>query len=158
VSATKKTLLVVLGGGGHSAQAMRLVERLGGRYSYEFVAAAGDRHAANVHHRILNPRTMSDRNPFWIATKSVIATVQSLGVLFRTKASTIVACGPAIAVPLCILGKLSGKKVIYLESWARVKTVSRSGRLAYPFADLFLVQWKELVQQLPRAQYAGRLA
>jgi beta-1,4-N-acetylglucosaminyltransferase len=147
-----------LGGGGHSAQAMLLVKRLGDRYAYEFVAATSNRHAKRVHHRILNPRTMSDRNPFWIAMKGGIAGIQSLGVLFRTKASTIVACGPAIAVPLCILGKLSGKKVIYLESWARVKTVSRSGKLTYPFADLFLVQSKELLRQLPRAQYAGRLA
>jgi UDP-N-acetylglucosamine:LPS N-acetylglucosamine transferase len=157
----KQTLLIVLGGGGHTAQMRRLVALLGDRYGYEYVAAAGDALAAHAVqgtrvYRVLNPRAKNDRNIFWITAKTIISAVQSLGVLFRSKASAIISCGPAIAVPLCVLGKLFRKKVIYLESWSRVRTHSRSAQLAKPFADLFLVQSPHL-ERLPQAVYAGRL-
>lgn len=157
----KQTLLIVLGGGGHTAQMRKLVALLNDRYDYEYVAARGDALATHAApgarvYRVLNPREKRDRSRFWIAAKAVISAVQSIGVLFRTKAETIVACGPAIAVPVCILGKLFGKKVIYVESWSRVRTHSLSAKIAKPFADLFLVQSPQL-ECLPQAIYAGRL-
>ena len=36
---------------------------------------------------------------------------------------------------------------VYIESWARVKTLSLSGRLLKPFVDRFLVQWPQLVER-----------
>lgn len=151
----RQTLLVVLGGGGHSAQMNRLVGLLGGAYEYEYVAAYGDANVPARSYRILNPREKKDRNWFWIACKLAVASVQSLGVLFRTRASTVIACGPALSVPVCILAKLFRKRVVYVESWSRVRTRSLSARLTRPFADLFFVQSSQL--KAPGAIYAGRL-
>jgi beta-1,4-N-acetylglucosaminyltransferase len=36
---------------------------------------------------------------------------------------------------------------IYIESWARVRTLSLSGRLLKPLVDRFLVQWPQLVEK-----------
>jgi beta-1,4-N-acetylglucosaminyltransferase len=36
---------------------------------------------------------------------------------------------------------------IYIESWARVKTLSLSGKLLKPLVDRFLVQWPQLVEK-----------
>jgi len=47
--------------------------------------------------------------------------------------------------------------VIFIESWARVYSKSDSGKLVYPIADLFFVQWKEMEKVYPHAIYAGRL-
>ena len=33
---------------------------------------------------------------------------------------------------------------IYIESWARVRTLSLSGRILKPLVDRFLVQWPQL--------------
>ncbi|KAL4750767.1 hypothetical protein BDW72DRAFT_108777 [Aspergillus terricola var. indicus] len=35
-------------------------------------------------------------------------------------------------------------RTVFVESWARVKTLSLSGRILLPFADRFLVQWPTL--------------
>lgn len=39
---------------------------------------------------------------------------------------------------------LDKMRTIYVESWARVKTLSLSGKLLVTFADRFLVQWEAL--------------
>lgn len=38
-------------------------------------------------------------------------------------------------------------RTIFVESWARVKTLSLSGRLLKPFVDRFLVQWPQLAER-----------
>ncbi|KAL4921558.1 oligosaccharide biosynthesis protein Alg14 like-domain-containing protein [Aspergillus aurantiobrunneus] len=53
-------------------------------------------------------------------------------------------------------------RTIFVESWARVKTLSLSGKILLPFADRFLVQWPALDGKRawwgPRkAQYIGGL-
>lgn len=156
----KRTVLVILGGGGHTAQMRQLVRRLGSRYRYEYVLSYDNSWAPKgaKHYRVLNPRRMSDRNPFWVACKTLVCAAQAARVLLKSDSSVIVACGPAISVPFCLIGKLFRKKIIYVETWARVKTISKSGRIVYPFADLFFVQWPALRRLLPRAQYFGRLA
>ncbi|WP_191976308.1 hypothetical protein [Limosilactobacillus reuteri] len=47
------------------------------------------------------------------------------------------------------------KKVIYIESFARITTPSLTGKILYHFADLFIVQWKELLKVYPKAKYFG---
>ncbi|KAK5054567.1 hypothetical protein LTR84_001458 [Exophiala bonariae] len=47
---------------------------------------------------------------------------------------------------------------IYIESWARVKTLSLSGRLLKPLVDRFIVQWPQLVEtEGKRVEYIGPL-
>ena len=55
------------------------------------------------------------------------------------------------------IGKLLGKKIIFIESWSRIYKKSSSGKFAYLFANLFFVQWPEMKKQYPKAIYAGRL-
>lgn len=47
---------------------------------------------------------------------------------------------------------------IFIESWARVKTLSLSGRLLKPLVNRFIVQWPDLVKQEGgRVEYIGPL-
>jgi beta-1,4-N-acetylglucosaminyltransferase len=46
---------------------------------------------------------------------------------------------------------------VYVESFARVKTLSLSGKLLYPFVDRFIVQWPGLKEKWTRAEYLGVL-
>lgn len=48
-------------------------------------------------------------------------------------------------------------KIVYVESIARVETLSLSGKLLYLTADYFLVQWPQLQSKYPRTEYMGRL-
>ena len=48
-------------------------------------------------------------------------------------------------------------KLIYVESFARVTTLSLSGKLLYTFVDRFLIQWPYLKEKYPKAEYKGIL-
>lgn len=82
---------------------------------------------------------------------------KALFVFIREKPDVIISTGALMAVPVCIAGKLMKKKVIYIESIARVKSASASGKFIYKFADLFIVQWESLKKVYPRAICAGRI-
>jgi len=76
-------------------------------------------------------------------------------IMRREKPEFLVTTGALIAFPFCLYGKLLGTKVIYIESFARVSDRSLTGRLVYPIADLFLVQWESLLELYPKAKYVG---
>ncbi|EXJ81670.1 hypothetical protein A1O1_07735 [Capronia coronata CBS 617.96] len=47
---------------------------------------------------------------------------------------------------------------IFIESWARVRTLSLSGRLLRPFVDRFIVQWPQLAETgASKVEYIGPL-
>ena len=48
--------------------------------------------------------------------------------------------------------------IVYVESIARVSSLSLSGKILIRFADQFLVQWPQLAERHPgKARYLGRL-
>ncbi|KAF3181036.1 UDP-N-acetylglucosamine transferase subunit [Orbilia oligospora] len=76
----------------------------------------------------------------------------------------VVVCnGPATAVMMvlaCYIYKFFGRcstRIIYVESFARVTTMSLSGKLLLPLADRFLVQWPQLAERYPVAEHFGFL-
>lgn len=48
-----------------------------------------------------------------------------------------------------------GKKIIYIESFARVHNPSLTGRLVYKIADLFIVQWEDMLKVYDKAVLGG---
>ena len=76
-------------------------------------------------------------------------------ILAQEKPQVVITTGALIAFPFCLLQKLRGGKVVYIESFARVKDASLTGKLIYPFADLFLIQWESLAEVYPKAKYVG---
>ena len=76
-------------------------------------------------------------------------------IILREKPNVVITTGALISFPFCLFAKLLGAKVIYIETFARVNDRSLTGRLVYPFADLFLVQWESLLEFYPKAIYVG---
>ena len=81
--------------------------------------------------------------------------VRSLGILLRERPDAVICTGALATVPVCLLCKLLGKKLVYIESFAKVNTPSRTGKLLYRFADRFYIQWPELRAFYPKAIYRG---
>lgn len=81
----------------------------------------------------------------------------SVGIFRKEKPDIILSTGALVSVPMLYIGKLMGRRIIYMESMARVDSRSLTGRLVYPIADLFLVQWESMRSLYPRAVYASRL-
>ena len=64
-------------------------------------------------------------------------------VLFKEKPDIIISSGAAVAVPFFYIGKLMGKKLIFIEIYDRIDKPTLTGRLVHPITDLFIVQWEE---------------
>jgi len=91
-------------------------------------------------------------NP-WKMTKAFIRTFE---ILIKEKPDIIISTGAEIAIPFFILARILGIKTIYIESWSRVKNMSRTGRILYYIADVFLVQWIDLLKKYgKKARYEG---
>lgn len=78
-------------------------------------------------------------------------------ILLKEKPTHIISCGAMCTVPVCMIGKLMKIQVIYVESYTRIQDLSLTGKILYPFADLFVVQWKQLKDKYPKAVYGGAL-
>ena len=76
-------------------------------------------------------------------------------IIFRERPNVIVSTGAAPGFLVCLLGKLIGTKVVWIDSIANVEKVSLSGRLVRPIADLYLVQWPDLAEQYSGVEYVG---
>lgn len=81
----------------------------------------------------------------------------SLIALLREKPEFIITTGVLGVIPLCILGKLLGVKLIFIESFAKVRSRTMTGKFLYPFADYFFVQWESMLKIYPKAIYKGGL-
>lgn len=67
----------------------------------------------------------------------------------------IVSTGAGLAVPFFLVGRLLGCRLVYVESLTRSETLSVSGRLVYPLAHRFFVQWPQLAHRHRKARYEG---
>jgi len=76
-------------------------------------------------------------------------------ILMSERAGCVITTGALMGYPVALAAKVLRKKVIYIESFARVDSASLTGRLIYPIADLFIVQWREGLQFFPKAVYGG---
>lgn len=76
-------------------------------------------------------------------------------VLRRRRPDAILSTGAGLAVPFFLVGKLLRIRLVYVESVTRSESISLSGRLVYPLADRFFVQWPAAAARLRRAEYAG---
>ncbi|GAI84775.1 unnamed protein product [marine sediment metagenome] len=83
--------------------------------------------------------------------------VQSFTILFKEKPDVLISTGAGVAIPACYLAKLFlGSKIVFVESFCRIKEPSLSGKFMYPISDLFLVQWPEMLEKYgDKAVYRG---
>lgn len=65
-------------------------------------------------------------------------------------------------VPLCyalfllrLLGLNSTSRIVFVESFCRVRSLSLSGKLLYYICDDFIVQWPALAERYHKAEYLG---
>ena len=91
------------------------------------------------------------RNPLKLA-KSFF---QSLKIFLREKPDVVVSTGADTAFSVCVLAKFFGKKLVFIESFCRIREPSLSGKIFYRLADVFLVQWRENLKFFPKAKYWG---
>lgn len=96
-----------------------------------------------------------NRKELFFVPKFIKMFWRSYKILKKENPDIIISTGALMTYPFCVLGKVLGKKIVYIESFARTQNGSLTGRLVYPFADVFIVQWKKLKKVYPKSIYLG---
>ena len=56
---------------------------------------------------------------------------------------------------MCLIAKIFGSKIIYIETFANIDTKTITGKMLYPVSDLFIVQWSKMKKHYPKAIDGG---
>ncbi|XP_054723087.1 UDP-N-acetylglucosamine transferase subunit ALG14 homolog isoform X2 [Uloborus diversus] len=170
-------LMVVLGSGGHTFEMLHLLKHIGPKFRPRIYIIADSDILSEK--KVLSLETMPVTDAYtiekiprsrevgqsWISSvmTTFVSFLKCLQLVFKHKPDAILNNGPGTCVPVCVAAFLSHVlgvkhiKIIYVESICRVKTMSLSGKILYPIADYFLVQWPQLKEKYPRSRYLGKL-
>ena len=89
--------------------------------------------------------------PLWM----IVNTMRSIRIMVSEKPDVVITTGVLAMIPLCLLTKLFHKKLIYIESFAKVSSPTQTGKLLYKYADQFYVQWESMKKFYPNAIFLG---
>ena len=78
---------------------------------------------------------------------------KSFKIYLEEKPDLIITTGVLAMLPMCIWMKLNKKKIIYIESFAKVTSPTMSGKLMYKYADQFYLQCQQMTEVYPNALY-----
>lgn len=87
--------------------------------------------------------------------KLLASSFKSLVIYIKEKPDIVICTGVLAMIPMCLLAKLFKKKLIYIESFAKVTSPTISGKLLYKYADRFYVQWDSMKDIYPNAICLG---
>lgn len=152
-----KKVIFTSSAGGHFAELMCL-EKLFDEYEYLIVTEKTEsvlklKEKYNIEFLKYGSRFY----PFKYIFVLIYNIIKSIKIILRFKPDTVVSTGAHTGGIVCYIAKIFGAKIIYIESLAKTKTLSITGKNLYKKADVFFVQWEGLQEKYPKSRYIGRL-
>jgi UDP-N-acetylglucosamine:LPS N-acetylglucosamine transferase len=150
-----KRVLLVCSAGGHLAQILEM-EPLFKKFKYIIVTEniEATRPLQNKYNmRFVNPAGKGRNFEFWM--NFIINIIKAISIIMKFNPHVIITTGSHTAVPFCYFGKLLGKKIIYILTFARINTKAKAADIIYPIADEFIVQWESAQKLYPKSKYLG---
>lgn len=80
---------------------------------------------------------------------------RSIKIFLKEKPDVVICTGVLAMIPICLICKMFGKRLVYIESFAKITSPTETGKLLYKFADQFYVQWEQMLEFYPKAIYLG---
>lgn len=155
----KKKVLFISSTGGHFNELLQL-SALFDKYDYHIITEKDettiklkDKYGDKISYLPYGTRKKLLRYIFiyiYLCIKTVI-------LYIKIRPKYIVTTGTHTAGPMCYFGKIFGSKIIYIETFANRNRKTATGKLIYPIADLFIVQWEEMLKLYPKAVYGGAI-
>lgn len=152
-----KKVIFVASSGGHLSELLNL-RSIFDEYDYLLVTEKTElteklKSSYKIDYLIYGP----NKNKFKYITNILSNIFMCIRILFKFKPETIISTGAQVGGIMCFLGKLFKCKIIYIESLAKTKSLSITGKNVYKFADKFYVQWESLASIYDKAEYLGRM-
>ncbi len=153
----KKRVMFISSVGGHLTQLLEL-KSLFTDYNYVLVTEDTDvtkglKEKYNTEYLVYGSRQYL----FAYIFKTIYNTLKSIILFLKYRPKVIVTTGTHTAVPMCYIGRIFGAKVIFIESFAKRSSPTLSGKMVYPIATIFVVQWESMLEFYPKAKYWGRI-
>lgn len=89
--------------------------------------------------------------PLWM----ILNSFKSIGIVIKEHPNVVITTGVLAMIPLCLIVKITGGKLIYIESFAKITSPTKTGQFLYKYADQFYVQWESMKKFYPKAIYLG---
>jgi len=149
-----KKVMFISSVGGHLTQILQL-KSIFSKYDYVLITEktkiTKDMRKYNVNYLFYGSRQYW----YFYAFILFINFFKSIYLFIKYRPEVIVSTGAHTAVFMCYIGKLFRRKIIFIESFAKKEKPNLSGRLIYPIANVFVVQWKSMLSHYPKAKYWG---
>ena len=151
----KKKVMFICSVGGHLTQMFQM-KKIFNEYDYVLITEKTDvtkemKDKYNIEYLVYGSRNYL----FSYIFKFSFNIIKSLFLFIKYRPKTIITTGTHTAVPMCYIGKLFRRKIIYIESFAKRTSPTLSGKMVYPIADIFIVQWESMLSIYPKAKYFG---
>lgn len=150
----RKKICLISSSGGHFEQLLML-KKLNEKYG-TFIVTEKTQYNKNdkkINHFIMQ---INRKEPLFIF-KMILIFNKSLYIYLKEKPDVIISTGVLASIPMMLIGHFFKKKVIYIESFAKISSPTLTGKLIYKYniADQFYVQWKQMLEFYPEAIYKG---
>jgi len=165
----RKALIFIAGEGGHMVQMRRLINELniakyGGRAKLILITDANlldfDLHkhfnAIYVLPQIRNKSSVFSTMfflPYTVMRNIIVSLYLYIAYDVRLSIST----GPGVAVAPILLGYIFKRKSIFIETWSKYTSLTKTGRICKRFVSYFFIQNRELQEFVTEGIYVGRL-
>lgn len=154
-----KKVIFISSTGGHLSELMQL-KGIFNKYDYHIITEKNDttlklkeKYGDRINYLVYGARNYMLSYMF----KFPYNILKSLILFLKIRPDVIVTTGAHTAVPMCYIAKLFKKKIIFIETYARVNSKSMSGKMINKIADVFLVQHEEMLDVYENAIYKGEL-
>lgn len=144
-------ICLISSSGGHYEQ-LKMLKRLEEKYDIFWITEATD-YKSDADYYLIQTG-LKDK---LYVIKMMKNLFKSLIIWIKEKPDYVITTGTMVALPMSFFSKLFRKKLVYIETYARVYDGTKAGRLMYKFADLFIVQWESLKEIYPNATYGGSI-
>ena len=143
-------ICIAASAGGHLTEVMQLRKAWQGKPHFFISEKKINAIDLAKHEKVYFVRS-ANRNPFW----AIVSFFQTAKIILKENPGIILSTGADTAFPALFIGRILGKRVIYIESFCRIDSPSLTGKLVYPFVKDFYVQWEEGKKFFPKAKYVG---
>jgi UDP-N-acetylglucosamine:LPS N-acetylglucosamine transferase len=146
-------ICLVASAGGHASQLLELSESWRGNRTFSITTVSALKETFSRYGRVYVVGECNREHPLRV----MLILLRCTRAIFHERPDVVISTGAAVGCITCFLANLIGAKIIWIDSITNVERLSLSGRLVRPIADLFLVQWPELVKRYSNVEYAGEV-
>lgn len=150
-SHASRRVLLATSPGGHLVQLQALEDWLRNHQRVWVSFDAADVRSALEGERLVAAYHPTTRNLWNLLRNTVLA----FRLLRRHRPDLIVSAGAGVAVPFFWFAWAMGIPTVYLEVFDRIDSATLTGRLCYPVATHFLLQWEEQRRFYPDGVHVG---